>query len=387
MNGLIIVFNAGSSSLKFSVFGTDLSITLQGEVEELFTKPKLWIEHGGKKAYEDMPLNADIFKVVATVLETIKKQTQGHKIVAIAHRVVHGGKIYEQPTLITPEVIHNLRNFIPLAPLHEPYNIDVIEAALKVYADVPQLACFDTSFHRTQSRLAQLFPLPLKYEAEGIIRYGFHGLSYEYIASKLPEYAGEKAHKRVIVAHLGNGASICAMKDLKSVATSMGFTALDGLMMGTRPGNIDPGIILYLFQEKGFSLDQIQNLLYKESGLKGVSGVSEDMRTLLISSDPQAKLAIELFCYTAAKQLGSLIPTIGGLDVLVFTAGIGENCPEIRSRICSYLSWLELDLEEKLDSMNTLKISTTRSKVDVYVIPTSEETIMAANAAAMISDS
>lgn len=386
MNSLILVFNAGSSSLKFSVYGVkDLAASLEGEVENLFSTPKLWIKTDGEKVYVEEALVPEISVVVKVVLKEIMKIIKEDKIVAIAHRVVHGGKFYKQPTLITPEVIHHLQELIPFAPLHEPYSVDVINICTKLYKDIPQIACFDTSFHRTQSTLAELFPLPLNYAEEGIIRYGFHGLSYQYIASKLPLYAGEKAFERVIVAHLGNGASLCAMMDLKSVSTSMGFTALDGLMMGTRPGNIDPGILIYLISEKGWTIEQVTDLLYKESGLKGVSGLSADMRTLLESKEPNAKIAIDLFCYTAAKHIGSLIPTIQGLDVLVFTAGIGENSPQIRTQICSYLNWLGLEIDEKLNDVNTFQISTPESMVEVYVIPTNEDAILAENVVRLIT--
>lgn len=386
MQSLIIVFNAGSSSLKFSVYRiNDLKIYLQGEVENLLTKPNLWLISEGQKKYIEKNLVPETSKVVRTVLEEINRVSKGHKIAVIAHRVVHGGKLYKQPTLINAEVLHNLRDLIPLAPLHQPYNLNVIDASLEAYKNVPQVACFDTSFHRSQPYLAELFPLPLKYADEGIIRYGFHGLSYQYIASKLSHYEEEKAHKRVIVAHLGSGASLCAMKNLKSISTSMGFTALDGLMMGTRPGNIDPGIILYLLHEKKYSIEEVKDLLYEKSGLRGVSGISHDMRTLLKSKDPNAETAIELFCYIAAKHISSLLPTIQGLDVLVFTAGIGENCPQIRSRICSYFSWLGIRVDDKLNLTNASKISAHNSKIDVYVIPTNEEFIMAENAAKLIS--
>lgn len=386
MKPCIIVFNAGSSSLKFSVYGMEeTEVCLQGEVENLFTNPKLWINIGGEKVYDEESLLPEISEVVKVVQKKITEFTEDKRIAAIAHRVVHGGKFYNQPTLITPEVVHHLQKLIPLAPLHEPYSIDVINICAEIYKNIPQIACFDTSFHRTQSYLAELFPLPLDYAEEGIIRYGFHGLSYQYIASKLPHYAEWKAAKRVIMAHLGNGASLCAMTDLKSVSTSMGFTALDGLMMGTRPGNIDPGILLYLLSEKSFTIEQLTDLLYKESGLKGVSGLSADMRTLLESKEPNSKTAVDLFCYTAAKHIGSLLPIIQGLEVLVFTAGIGENCPQIRTKICSYFNWLGLEVDEQLNLINASKISTSESKVDIFVIPTNEEAIMAENAATLIS--
>ncbi len=363
----------------------EMSVCLEGEVENLFTNPKLWIKIEGEKVYAEERLSSEISEVVKVIQRKITEFAKDKRIGVIAHRVVHGGKFYNQPTLITPEVIHHLQELIPLAPLHEPYSIDVINICREIYKDIPQVACFDKSFHRTQSYLAELFPLPLKYAEEGIIRYGFHGLSYQYITSKLPHYAAEKSSGRVIVAHLGNGASLCAMTDLKSVSTSMGFTALDGLMMGTRPGNIDPGILLYLLSEKGLTTKQITDLLYKESGLMGVSGLSADMRTLLDSKETNSKTAVDLFCYLAAKHIGSLIPTIQGLDVLVFTAGIGENCPQIRTKICSYFNWLGLEINEQLNSINSAKISTKNSKVDIYVIPTNEEAIMAKNAVRLIS--
>lgn len=382
MKSLIVVFNAGSSSLKFSVYEKEsMHVYLEGEVENLFISPKLWIKNKEEKIESKVTLVPEIGAVVKVVLTEIMKITEGHKIVAFVHRVVHGGKKYKQPTVITPDVVMQLQKFIPLAPLHQPYNIDVIKICMELHQKVLQIACFDTSFHRTQSFLAQLFPLPLKYAEEGIVRYGFHGLSYQYIASVLPRYAGKKAQNRVVVAHLGNGASLCAMKELKSVSTSMGFTALDGLMMGTRTGNIDPGILLYLLAEKGFTVDTLTDLLYFESGLKGVSGISSDIRTLLASTESDAKRAIDLFCYIAAKNIGSLLPTIDGLDVMVFTAGIGENCPQIRTKICSYLTWLGLEVDEKSNAINAPKISSIASKVEIYVIPTKEEQIAAENAA------
>lgn len=380
---MIIVFNAGSSSLKFSVYEIQEKqklpkgvIKIKGEIENLFTSPKGWLEINDQKIILKEELLPKIPAIVDFILKKIKELTKDTQITAFAHRVVHGGQLYTQPTLITPDVIHQLTQFIPLAPLHEPYSIEVIDSCQTLHENVPQIACFDTSFHRTQPDLAQLFPLPLTFAEEGIIRYGFHGLSYQYIASKLPEYTGEKAFGRVIVAHLGNGASLCAMTKLKSVSTSMGFTALDGLMMGTRPGNIDPGILLYLLSEKKLTLDKMTDLLYKESGLKGVSGLSADMKVLLDSKEPNAKKAVDLFCYTAAKHIGSLIPTIHGLDILVFTAGIGENCPQIRHQICSYLDWLGLEIEEELNLNNAPKISSRTSKIDVYALPTNEEEMM-----------
>jgi acetate kinase len=357
MTSSILVFNAGSSSLKYSLFDREtLDPLYTGEIEDI---------------------TASFNKVLPGVLELIESKTGTRPLAAVGHRIVHGGKVYRSPTLITPEVMENLRTFIPLAPLHQPYNLEIIKLTQEVYKKIPHVACFDTSFHRTQSTLVEMFPLPRKFTKEGIIRYGFHGLSYDYIASQLPTYAPEKAHKRVIVAHLGSGASLCALKNLKSVATSMGFTALDGLMMGTRPGSIDPGILLYLLEEKGVSLKEVTDILYNQSGLFGVSGLTNDMRVLLKSKDPNAREAIDLFCYTAAKHIGSLLPPLGGLDVLVFTAGIGEHCPEIRTKICHYLKWLGTDLEDTLNESNACKISTPQSQIDIYVIPTQEDLMIA----------
>lgn len=353
-----LILNAGSSSLKFSLYDRTTLTPLSAGIID--TSPSIPPE-----------------KALKTALSDCEKQGKEKFISAIGHRIVHGGTRYTRPTLITDDVFLHLKELSPLAPLHQPYNLEMVEEMRKILPHIPQVACFDTSFHRTQPRLSQLFPLPLSYEQEGIIRYGFHGLSYEYISTVLETYAKEKASQRVIVAHLGSGASLCAMKDLKSVATSMGFTALDGLMMGTRPGTIDPGIILHFLHEKGMTSDQVTDLLYHHSGLKGVSDLTHDMRELLNSIDPKAALAIDLFCYLAAKHIASLLPDLGGLDVLVFTAGIGEHCPRIRSKIISWLSAFRIELDEKSNTDGSSKISTPDSTVDVYVIPTDEELMIA----------
>jgi acetate kinase len=382
MSKSVLVFNAGSSSLKFSLFdGKRLHLILTGEVEDLFTSPMLWTKVGeeDKKAFS-VNLRPGLEEVMPAVLDLIATHTENNPISAIGHRVVHGGKIYGEPVIITPKVIQNLATFIPMAPMHQTHSLKIIEMTRQAYKNIPQVACFDTSFHHTQPLLAELMPLPQKFIDEGIIRYGFHGLSYQYISTQLPIVAKERAHKRVIVAHLGSGASICAMKDLKSVATSMGFTALDGLMMGKRPGSIDPGVILYLIGEKGLKLKEVTDILYNQSGLLGVSGLSSDIRELLKSSNPNAQLAIDLFSYIAAKQISSLLPTISGLDVLVFTAGIGENSSEIRKQICAHLQWLGVEVDEKLNDLSSIKISASKSSVDVYVIPTNEELMIATHA-------
>lgn len=386
MRSCSIVFNAGSSSLKFSLYEKEkLELVFDGEIEDIPDKPFLWVkDKNGKEIYRTEGFASGHNSAIKTLLGWVESHSDGLKIVAAGHRVVHGGKIFSDPVVVNKKVLEQLKIFIPLAPLHQPHNIEVIEAFASLHPDIPQVACFDTGFHRTQPEIAELFALPKKYAEEGIIRYGFHGLSYQYIASVLPEYAEEKARERVIIAHLGNGASMCAMKDLKSVATTMGFTALDGLMMGTRCGDLDPGVVLYLLEEKGMSTEEVTNLLYKESGLKGISGISYDMEDLLKSDKPEAKEAIDLFCYQAARQLSGLIPTIGGLDILVFTAGIGQHAPLIRKKICEKLDWLGVELDLEQNDANEICISTKDSKIDAYVIPTDEEKIIASMTMAII---
>ena len=323
----IITCNAGSSNTKLAVF-----------------------EAGSLVRTEAIQTHSE--------METLAwLKSQACNPAAIGHRVVHGGDRFTKPTLITPEILDELAEFIPLAPLHQPVAIKLIAEVTKLYPDVPQVACFDTAFHHNMPELERRLSLPRNYYDYGIKRYGFHGLSYQYIASVLPEHLGDKATKRIIVAHLGSGSSMCAMKNLKSVASTMGFSTLDGLMMGTRCGALDAGVILHLLQHKNMSVDEISKLLYKNSGLLGVSGVSNDMRELLASDKPEASEAINLYCYLAAKQLCSLLPAIGGIEGLIFTGGIGEHAEPIRQKIYSYLSWL--------------------GDIPVYVIPTDEEAVIA----------
>jgi acetate kinase len=280
--------------------------------------------------------------------------------------------------------MRDLRALVPLAPLHQPHNLAAIEAVEKRMPDVPQVACFDTSFHRGQPAVAQLVPLPREIRSHGVQRYGFHGLSYEYIASVLPEVAAEIAEGRVIVAHLGSGASLCALHRRKSVDSTLGFTALDGLCMGTRPGSVDPGVILYLFQSLGLSAKQVEDLLYKKSGLLGISGISNDMRDLLESDSPDAKLAVEYFVYRAAKEIGALAAVLRGVDALVFTAGIGENSAEVRRRICEASAWLGIELDRDANERRGPRISAARSKVSVWAIPTNEEWMIARHTAELL---
>jgi acetate kinase len=290
---------------------------------------------------------------------------------------VHGGARYAAPTLVTPQVLEELRALVPLAPLHQPHNLAAIEAISELLPGVPQVACFDTSFHRGQPAVAELVPLPREIRRSGVQRYGFHGLSYEYIASVLPEVAPEIASGRVIVAHLGSGASLCAMRNRKSIDSTLGFTALDGLCMGTRPGALDPGVVLHLFQTLGLSAREVETLLYKKSGLLGISGISNDMRDLLDSREPDARLAVDYFVYRATKEIGALAAVLGGIEGLVFTAGIGENSAEIRRRICESSAWLGIELDRDANERNGPRISKPGAKVSAWAIPTNEELMIA----------
>jgi len=379
MSDSIIVFNAGSSSLKFSLFdATSGGLQFHGEVEDIPGNPGLTVYDATKApVYEKAGLSCGHEAALSVVLKWHAEHEDTGDIVAAGHRVVHGGKDFAESVLVTEAIIEKLEKLIPLAPLHHPHNLKIINVFAALHPAVPQIACFDTAFHRTQPRTAELFALPRRYADEGVLRYGFHGLSYDYIASVLPDYADDKAQGRVVVAHLGNGASMCAMTQRKSVATTMGFTALDGLMMGTRCGALDPGVVLYLMQTQGLTAEEVTRLLYKDSGLKGVSGVSHDMRDLLASGAPAAKEAIDLFCYQAARQLAGLIPALGGLDVLVFTAGIGAGSSEIRKNICKRLSWLGLVLDDEANVAQEHTIHSPQSAVDLYVIATNEERTIA----------
>ncbi|HEV2731215.1 MAG TPA: acetate/propionate family kinase, partial [Terriglobales bacterium] len=302
----------------------------------------------------------------------------------VGHRVVHGGSQYNRPVPITREVPVNLYQLLPLAPLHQPHNLIAIERISERMPEVPQVACFDTSFHQTQPQVAKLIPLPKDVRKFGVQRYGFHGLSYEYIASVVPDAAPEIAPGRVIVAHLGSGASLCALRNGISVDCTMGFTALDGLCMGTRAGALDPGVVLYLYQGLGLSAKEIETMLYKKSGLLGISGVTPDMRESLAVDEPEARLAIDYFVYRAAKEIGSLAAVLGGVDGLVFTGGIGENSPEIRKRICEASSWLGVVLDSQANMKNVPRISTHLSEVSTWVIPTNEELMIARHTGALL---
>lgn len=385
MNGLLLTLNAGSSSLKFAVFDLQEPTggpKLAGKIAGIGRDPVFAAKDGRGKPVDGKALNALNLSMshedmITLLLPWVRDQQGDQPLVAVAHRVVHGGRNFTGSTRITDAILEELDKLTPLAPLHQPHNLAAIRAVANWQPDLIQIACFDTSFHRSQDRLAEMFAIPRALTEEGIIRYGFHGLSYDYIASVLPDHLGRLAEGRVIVAHLGNGASMCAMKDRRSVATSMGFTALDGLMMGRRCGTLDPGVILYLMQAKGLSAAEIENLLYRQSGLLGVSGISNNMQVLTQSGHPDAQEAMDLYCYRAASILAGLVPAIGGLDALVFTAGIGENSALIRKGICDRLAWLGLGIEDAANQADAVLINTATSSVKVLVIPTDEEAVMA----------
>jgi acetate kinase len=389
MDDYALVLNAGSSSLKFCVFGRppgeSWHLEARGQVEGIGTSPRLSVKNaiGESMANQDVQA-ADGPEALAALAAWLRSKFGGSRVLGVGHRVVHGGARFNGPTILNAEVLRELYQLVPLAPLHQPHNLAAIEAVSERLPGIPQVACFDTSFHRGQPAVAELIPLPRELRRQGLQRYGFHGLSYEYVASVLPQVAPQIARGRVIIAHLGSGASLCALKDGKSVDSTLGFTALDGLCMGTRPGSIDPGVVLHLFQGLNLSAKEVETLLYKKSGLLGISEISNDMRDLLGRSEPFARLAVDYFVYRVAKEIGALTAALGGLDGLVFTAGIGENAPEIRERICAASAWLGLELDEGANSRGLPKISTDRSNPSVWVIPTNEELMIARHTGALL---
>jgi acetate kinase len=391
MDDYALVLNAGSSSLKFCVYqrpkGDAWRLEARGQIEGIGTAPRLSVkgEHGETLAKEKLDAGVrDGREAIGALAAWLRSKYGGSRVLGVGHRVVHGGAHFTGPTILNAEVLAKLHALVPLAPLHQPYNLAAIEAAFERLPGVPQVACFDTSFHRGQPAVAELIPLPLYLREAGLQRYGFHGLSYEYVASVLPEAAPEIAKGRVIVAHLGSGASLCALREGKSVDSSLGFTALDGLCMGTRPGALDPGVVLHLFQGLKFSVAEVETLLYKKSGLLGISGISNDMRDLLDRNEPEARLAVDYFVYRTAKEIGALTAVLGGLDALVFTAGIGENSPEIRRRICASSAWLGIQLDEAANVNQDPRISKVGSKVSAWVIPTNEELMIARHTGSLL---
>ena len=388
MSQAIVVFNAGSSSLKFSIFPSSLDEAwLHGQIDGLGAHPRLQAHtpDGAVVLQREWPGALGHDEALSYLLDAVQPFLQGHTLCAVGHRIVHGGSRYQAPVVVDEAVLAELQRLVPLAPLHEPHNLSTVRALQRVAPDLPQVACFDTAFHGSCPPVAQRFALPRELHDAGVRRYGFHGLSYEYIASQLPQVDARAAQGRTVVMHLGNGASMCALKAGRSMASSMGFTALDGLMMGTRCGSLDAGVLLWLMDERGMDARAIERLLYKESGLLGVSGgLSSDMRTLLASERVEAREAVELYVHRITRELGSLAAVLGGLDAIVFTAGIGEHAAPVRAQVCQQAAWLGVRLDEAanarasgLDDGQSLRISGPDSAVAVWVIPTDEERMIA----------
>ena len=393
MSDAIAVLNAGSSSLKFSLFAEGAEgpvVVVRGQAEGLRTSPRFVAKDAagaviGEKVWGDgfaLGHAGALDHLVAFLRDRLVE----YRLVGVGHRVVHGGVEYAQPVRVDAAIVMALEKYVPLAPLHQPHNLAPIKALLERLPQLPQVACFDTAFHRLQPAVAQAFALPRSITERGVIRYGFHGLSYEYIAGALPGHDPRAAAGKAVVLHLGNGASMCALANCRSVASTMGFTAVDGLPMGTRCGSLDPGVVLYLMDELGMDTRAVENLIYQQSGLLGVSGISSDMRTLLASADPNAKAAIDLYVYRIGRELGSLAAALGGLDAIVFTAGIGENSAVLRERVCRDAAWLgvTLDPEANVRARDATRISTADSRVAAWVIPTNEELMIARHTRATI---
>jgi acetate kinase len=391
MADALLVLNAGSSSLKFSVFGDadPPRRLLRGQIEGLLTAPRFSATKVGSSFVEKAwPAGTRLAHrdAIEFLMEWLRSGVLGgYRVVSVGHRVVHGGTEFTQPVVIDGDVAAKLEALAALAPLHQPHNLAAIRVVTEMAPQLAQVACFDTAFHRTQPVVAQMFALPRRYSDEGVRRYGFHGLSYEYVASVLSTLDPRAAAGRTIVAHLGNGASLCAMQNGRSVATTMGFTALDGLVMGTRCGSIDPGVLLYLLERHGLSHTDLERLLYEESGLLGMSGISSDMRVLLSSAEASAAGAIDLFVYRIGRELGSLAAALGGLDALVFTGGIGEHAAVVRARVCAQARWLGLLLDDAANANDAERISRTDSPVSALVIPTDEDLMIARHTRAVLA--
>ncbi len=380
MSCQVLVLNSGSSSIKFRLFdsqGDGLDLRNRGQIEGLGTDPRFRADTSDGEESVNLPAGTDHVQALEFLLEWLQPRLDAGQKLVIGHRVVHGGANFGVPVRINPEVIAELKKLEPLAPLHQPHNLAAIEAVARLDSSLPQVACFDTGFHAGHGKPVNQFALPADLYEQGVRRYGFHGLSYEFIATALQAGEPDLATGRVIVAHLGNGASMCALKNGHSVESTMGFSALDGLMMGTRCGSIDAGVILYLLQEQNLNTQQISDLLYKKSGLLGVSGISNDMRVLLESQQPTAVEAIELYVHRIVREAGGLCAVLEGLDGLVFTGGIGEHAAQIRARVCERLGWLGIELEAQANLENRHLISSVNSRVKVCVIPTNEELMIA----------
>jgi len=389
----ILVVNAGSSSVKFQVLAIEgerrLDRLLKGQVDGIGARPRLRAENAARESLIDRLYATDEVPNVAAALEAAGawlRATRKVVPVAVGHRVVHGGPIYDRPIVVDRDVLTRLEQYVSLAPLHQPFNLAPIRALLERSPEIPQVACFDTAFHRSHGPIVDHYAIPERFYAEGVRRYGFHGLSYEYIAGRLQAIAPEIANGRVIVAHLGSGASMCALAGGRSIESTLGFTALDGLPMGTRSGQIDPGVVLYLISEKGMTPAAVQDLLYRECGLKGLSGISNDVRDLAASADPRAAFAIEHFVYRVGLYAGMLAAALGGIDAFVFTAGIGENSASMRARIVEKLEWLGAELDPEANMAGETLVSRKGSRVELYVVPTDEELMIGRHTLALVLD-
>ena len=392
MGDAIGVLNAGSSSLKFSLFAEEAGrpiLVARGQAEGIYTSPRFVAKDGHGEPLDEKrwgpgtSLGHD--GALEYLVAFLRDRLAQHRLIGVGHRVVHGGREYVKPVRVNESIVAALEQYVPLAPLHQPHNLAPIKTLLQRMPELPQVACFDTSFHRAQAPVAQAFALPASITDRGVLRYGFHGLSYEYIASVLPERSERAAQGKTVVLHLGNGASMCAMAGGRSIASTMGFTAADGLPMGTRCGNLDPGVVLYLMDSLGMGARAIEKLIYQESGLLGVSGISSDMRVLLASDESRAKAAVDLFVYRIGRELGSLAAALGGLDAIVFTAGIGENSALLRERVCKDASWLGIALDAGANDRQDARISARGSRVEAWVIPTNEELMIARHARALVA--
>ena len=390
MSNQIAVINAGSSSIKFAIFNDDpaQSLIFRGQVEKIGVAPTLLVEGSGGETLVENEWGAnelDHKSATKVILQTSIALLGGEAVEGIGHRVVHGGAQFTAPTLVNDDVIASLRLLCPLAPLHQPHNIAPVEAIMAEAPLIPQVVCFDTAFHQTQPPVAQAFALPRELTDLGIRKYGFHGLSYEFVSDRLRAVAADQAQKRIVIAHLGNGASLCAIHRGRSVATTMGFTAVDGLMMGTRCGSIDPGVLIYLMDEKKLDARALEDLIYKKSGLLGVSGITSDMRALRESNDPRAREAISLFVYRIVREIGSLAAALGGLDGLVFTGGIGQRDAKTRREVVAGCAWLGAAIDDQANSRTAERIDSAASKIPIWVLPTDEERVIARHTAAILA--
>jgi acetate kinase len=391
MSDAIAVLNAGSSSIKFSLFAlrdADLDLTHRGQIEGIYTAPHFVAKDADGKLQAEKSWGEGVKLEHAGALDHLvaflRERLAGSRLIGVGHRVVHGGLDFTQPVRLEARVLDTLEKYVPLAPLHQPHNLAPIRLLLERAPELPQVACFDTSFHRGNPELAQMFALPYELHEQGVRRYGFHGLSYEYVASVLTAFDAKAAAGRSVILHLGNGSSMCAIHAGRSVASTMGFTAVEGLPMGTRCGSIDPGVLLYLMDQRGMDARALEKLIYSQSGLLGVSGVSSDMRALLASDAPRAKLAVDIYLYRIGRELGSLAAALGGLDAIVFTAGIGENAAVVRERVCHSAGWLGVELDPAANATAGPRISSPASRVSAWVVPTNEELMIARHTRALL---